>query len=82
MYVIRRDVFGRFFPGWEENALAEPLEIAVLGTLVLIDLAAVRAAGLADSLLAPRARCAAGSSASPTASAFGSPTSWSGTPAG
>jgi STE24 endopeptidase len=35
LYVIRRDVLTRFFPGWEKNALAEPLEIAVLGTLVL-----------------------------------------------
>ena len=35
MYVMRRDVLGRFFPGWDENALAEPIEIAVLGTVVL-----------------------------------------------
>jgi STE24 endopeptidase len=35
LYVVRRDFLGRFFPGWDENALAEPLEIAVLGTLVL-----------------------------------------------
>jgi STE24 endopeptidase len=35
LYVIRRDVLARYFPGWEKNALAEPLQIAVLGTLVL-----------------------------------------------
>ena len=35
LYVIRRDVLARFFPGWDQNALAEPLEIALLGTLVL-----------------------------------------------
>jgi STE24 endopeptidase len=35
LFVIRRDVLTRFFPGWDENPLAEPLEIAVLGTLVL-----------------------------------------------
>jgi STE24 endopeptidase len=36
MYVMRRDLFGRFLPGWYENPLAEPIEIAVLGTLILI----------------------------------------------
>ena len=35
LYVIRRDVLTRVFPGWEDNALAEPLQIAVLGALVL-----------------------------------------------
>ncbi|MFI5456766.1 MAG: M48 family metallopeptidase [Isosphaerales bacterium] len=35
MYVLRRDVLGRFFPGWDESAVAEPIEIAVFGTLVL-----------------------------------------------
>lgn len=35
LYVIRRDVLARIFPGWENDALAEPLQIAVLGTLVL-----------------------------------------------
>jgi STE24 endopeptidase len=35
LFVIRRDVLGRFFPGWDESALAEPLEIAGLGGLVL-----------------------------------------------
>jgi STE24 endopeptidase len=33
--VIRRDVLSRYFPGWDQNALAEPLEIAVLGTFIL-----------------------------------------------
>ena len=35
LYVIRRDVLSRYFPGWEQNALAEPLEIAVLGTFIM-----------------------------------------------
>jgi STE24 endopeptidase len=35
MYVIRRDVLGRVFPAWEEYDLAAPLEIAVLGVLIL-----------------------------------------------
>jgi STE24 endopeptidase len=35
LYVIRRDVLGRYFPGWDQNALAEPLEIAALGTFIL-----------------------------------------------
>jgi STE24 endopeptidase len=36
LFVMRRDVLGRLWPGWEENALASPIEIALLGTLVLI----------------------------------------------
>jgi STE24 endopeptidase len=35
LYVIRRDVLARYFPGWDQNALAEPLEIAVLGAFIL-----------------------------------------------
>jgi STE24 endopeptidase len=35
MYVIRRDVLGRLFPGWEEYELAAPLEVAVLGLFIL-----------------------------------------------
>ena len=35
MYVCRRDVIRRFFPGWEEHAVGEPIEITVLGLLVL-----------------------------------------------
>ena len=31
MYVLRRDVIRRFFPGWEDYAVGEPIEIAVLG---------------------------------------------------
>jgi STE24 endopeptidase len=33
--VVRRDVIGRLWPQWEGNALAEPIEIAVLGGFVL-----------------------------------------------
>jgi STE24 endopeptidase len=36
LYVIRRDVIERFWPDWDQNPLAEPLEIAVLGTMVLM----------------------------------------------
>jgi STE24 endopeptidase len=36
MYVVRRDVFGRYFPGWDESTVAESIEIAVLGVVVLI----------------------------------------------
>ncbi len=36
LFVVRRDVLGRLWPGWEENALASPIEIAMLGTLVLV----------------------------------------------
>ncbi len=35
MYVIRRDVLERFFPQWDSNPLAQPIEIAVLGALIL-----------------------------------------------
>jgi STE24 endopeptidase len=35
MYVIRRDVLERYFPGWDENPLAGPIEMAVVGGLVL-----------------------------------------------
>ena len=35
LYVIRRDILGRYFPGWEQQPLAEPLEIAALGTFIL-----------------------------------------------
>jgi STE24 endopeptidase len=36
LFVIRRDVIGRLWPAWEDDALAEPLEIALLGSMVLI----------------------------------------------
>jgi STE24 endopeptidase len=35
MYVIRRDVLERFFPAWDNDPLAQPVEIAVLGSMVL-----------------------------------------------
>jgi STE24 endopeptidase len=35
MYMIRRDFFERYFPGWEENPLAGPIEMALVGALVL-----------------------------------------------
>ena len=80
LYVIRRDVLGRFFPGWDENALAEPLEIAVLGTLVLaISPLFVRLAWPTRSLPAGPLRRRLERDR-PSASASGSPTSWSGTP--
>ena len=36
LFILRRDIFGRLRPDWDESALAEPIEIAVLGSLVLI----------------------------------------------
>jgi STE24 endopeptidase len=36
LYVIRRDVIERFWPKWDKTPFAEPLEIAVLGTMVLM----------------------------------------------
>ena len=35
LYVIRRDIIARLFPHWDESALGEPAEIAILGSLVL-----------------------------------------------
>jgi STE24 endopeptidase len=34
-YIVRRDVIARFWPDWHKSALAEPIEIAALGTVVL-----------------------------------------------
>jgi STE24 endopeptidase len=36
LYVIRREVIGRFWPEWEQNPLGELIEIAGLGSLVLL----------------------------------------------
>ena len=36
LYVIRRDILMRIWPHWDENALAEPLELVVLGSMVLM----------------------------------------------
>jgi STE24 endopeptidase len=36
MYLIRRDVLERFWPTWDDYALGQPLEIAVLGALILM----------------------------------------------
>jgi STE24 endopeptidase len=36
LFVIRRDIFRRLWPSWEEAPLAEPIEMVVLGSLVLI----------------------------------------------
>ena len=36
LYVVRRDVIVRFWPALAKNGLAEPIEIAVLGTMVLM----------------------------------------------
>lgn len=36
LYVVRRDVIARFWPAWAENVFAEPIEITVLGSLVLM----------------------------------------------
>ena len=36
LYVIRRDILARFWPRWDDSTLAEPAEIAILGSLVLM----------------------------------------------
>jgi STE24 endopeptidase len=36
VYVVRRDIIRRFWPGWDEGLLTEPIEIAILGLLVLV----------------------------------------------
>lgn len=36
LFVVRRDVLGRLWPAWDQNPISEPIEIAVLGSLVLI----------------------------------------------
>ena len=36
LYVVRRDILMRIWPRWNESMLAEPLEIVVLGSLVLM----------------------------------------------
>ena len=36
LFVIRRDVFRRFWPTWEDGPLAEPIEMVLLGSLVLV----------------------------------------------
>lgn len=36
LYVARRDLIARLWPGWGEYAFAEPIEITVLGSLVLL----------------------------------------------
>ncbi len=36
LYVMRRDVIARIWPAWAENVLAEPIEITVLGSFVLL----------------------------------------------
>jgi STE24 endopeptidase len=36
LYVLRRDVTARLWPAWSETAIAEPIEITALGSLVLL----------------------------------------------
>ena len=36
LYVVRRDIIARLWPRWDESVLAEPAEIAILGSLVLM----------------------------------------------
>ena len=65
VFLIRRDVIGRCWPGWEQNALASPIEIALLGTLVLAGGAAVHPVRLAHAIRCRMAPCAAACNASP-----------------
>jgi STE24 endopeptidase len=36
LYVVRRDLIARLWPNWAETVYAEPVEIAILGALVLL----------------------------------------------
>src|SRR4051794_12994389 len=36
IFVVRQDVFARFWPGWHQSAIAEPLELAGLALLILL----------------------------------------------
>ncbi len=36
LFVVRRDILVRIWPRWDESLLAEPLEIVILGSLVLM----------------------------------------------
>ncbi|MGO9465327.1 MAG: M48 family metallopeptidase [Isosphaeraceae bacterium] len=36
LYVVRRDMIARIWPAWAETSLAEPVEITLLGALVLL----------------------------------------------
>jgi STE24 endopeptidase len=36
LFVIRRDIFSRLWPTWQQNPVSEPIQIALLGSLVLI----------------------------------------------
>ncbi|MGP0066749.1 MAG: M48 family metallopeptidase [Isosphaeraceae bacterium] len=36
LYVVRRDIISRIWPDWDQSAIAEPAEIAILGSLVLM----------------------------------------------
>jgi STE24 endopeptidase len=36
IFIVRQDVFARFWPDWQRNSVAEPLELAGLGVLVLL----------------------------------------------
>ena len=36
LYVIRRDIIARFWPSWDKGGMAEPVELAILGSVVLL----------------------------------------------
>jgi STE24 endopeptidase len=36
LYVIRRDILARLWPNWDKSVMADPVEIAILGSMVLI----------------------------------------------
>jgi len=36
LYVVRRDIIARFWPNWTDTVYAEPIEITLLGALVLL----------------------------------------------
>ena len=36
LYVIRRDILARLWPNWDKSMMADPVEIAILGSMVLM----------------------------------------------
>ena len=79
IFVLRQDLFARFWPEWHRSALAEPLELAGLACLILL------ARRCSSAWRGRRDRCRTDRSApagagGPPGRAFASPTFWSGTP--
>ena len=80
IFIVRQDLFARFWPEWHRSSLAEPVELAGAGVLDPAGFAALRPAGVAHSLVAGWTAAPPAGARSAVALAFGSPIFWSGTP--